>query len=150
MRSTRRLPLDVTEVAAVRLGPSAAATRRVLGPLAWSALEVLATRPPQLGDRSVVAMSVRALAVELGVATNTAQRALRALREAGLVEHAQGRADGGRFIASGYRLAIPNDVLCVEEAGHASIEQPLRSARKRPTASKPVPSLGQQLVLLPS
>jgi hypothetical protein len=138
----------MTDLVAVRLGPSASVTRRTLGPLAWSALEVLATRPRPFADPTVVPMSVRALGAELDVATNTAQRALRTLRDAGLVEHAQRRVIGGRFDVATYRLAIPTDVLSIDE--DASSKPPIEHIELKPPSSKRSPILGQQLVLLPS
>lgn len=87
----------------------------------------------------------------VGVATNTAQRALRLLRDAGLVEHSQQhRVGSGRFDAAIYRLDIPTDVLSTKQVRVASVEQPFRSEPKGPPVSKPAPLVGQQLVLLPS
>lgn len=95
------------------LGPAASELRRRLGSTAWCALEVLtaAARAPD-DPRDVVAeMTVRDVAGELGVARNTAQRALSALRAAGLVASTQRRARGGRFAAGAYVLHIPPHVL---------------------------------------
>jgi len=65
-----------------------------------------------MSDAGLVAdVSVRGVADELGVAKNTAHRALKALRSAGLIEHAQTRGEGGRFDACMYRLTIPDNVL---------------------------------------
>ena len=50
---------------------------------------------------------MQTLAVELGVAKNTAHRAIKTLRGAGLLEHDQARAAAGRFDTSAYRLAVP-------------------------------------------
>lgn len=77
--------------------------RRRVGPVAWCALEVLADRPTAGGT---VEASVRAIADELGVAKNTAQRALAALVRAGLVEAVQARGADGRFAAGRYRLHL--------------------------------------------
>ena len=62
------------------------------------------------------AASVRAVAEELGVAVNTAQRAIARLRRAGIVEHEQRRSADGHFAAASYRLAIPADAFLVATA----------------------------------
>ena len=80
-----------------------AALRRDLGPTAWCALECLLER----GDGGAVAVaSVRSLAADLGVAKNTAHRALAALVQAGIAEAVQGRSADGRFRPGGYRLHL--------------------------------------------
>lgn len=84
-------------------GPRAAALRRDLGPTAWCALECLLERT---GEEAVAVASVRSLAVELGVAKNTAHRALSALVRAGIVEAVQHRSTDGRFRHGGYRLHL--------------------------------------------
>jgi hypothetical protein len=66
---------------AVVVGPAAGAVRRVVGPVAWCALEHLAASPPVgHGDEDTVAASVRSLAGELGVSKHMAHRALVVLR----------------------------------------------------------------------
>ena len=111
---------------------------------------MLAAQQRLPGAADVVGMSVRTLARELGVAPNTAQRALRTLRAAGLVEHAQRRADGGRFDAATYRLVIPHDVLAVEAITELSDDSDHSSRSVDRAVTQPAPPLGQQLVLLPS
>ncbi len=55
-----------------------------LGPLAWAALEVLVAASRDEVDDVMAAATVREVAAELGVAKNTAHRAMRTLRSAGL------------------------------------------------------------------
>lgn len=88
-----------------RLAPGAqrAALRRQVGPSAWCALECLVERS---ADGVTSAASVRAIADDLGVAKNTAHRAIAALLRAGLVEIEQGRDDDGRFLPGRYRLLL--------------------------------------------
>jgi len=57
------------------------------------------------GGRSAVA-SVRGIAAELGVAKNTAHRAIATLVRTQLVEPIQTRDGGGRFRAGRYRLNV--------------------------------------------
>lgn len=85
------------------MGEHAAAVRRRVGPVAWCALECLAERSV---DGRVAEASVRALAIDLGVAKNTAHRAVVTLVDAGLVEAVQRRARDGRFHAGRYVLRL--------------------------------------------
>ncbi len=93
-------PLPIT------LGSSAASLRRSLGAQAWCALECLAARATTGPDGTVAAASVRALAAELGVAKNTAHRALASLAAAGLVSREQRRRPDGTFETGSYRLDL--------------------------------------------
>lgn len=84
-------------------GRRSAELRRDLGPVAWCALECLVERST---DARTSEASVRAVAAELGVAKNTAHRALAALCRAGLVTAAQARTADGRFRSGCYRLHL--------------------------------------------
>src|SRR5436190_20578460 len=106
-----RPPDIATAPVTVTIGRAAADLRRAIGPMAWCALEVLAAIPVAHGERWTVRSSVRDVAARLGVATNTAQRALCVLREAGVVTAIQDREHGGRFGGTAYRLTIDPTVL---------------------------------------
>lgn len=126
------------------LGQRAAEVRRLLGPTSWAALEVLMTHAP---DGACVVASVRFVADELGVAKNTAHRAMRRLVDAGLAVPTQERSTDGRFVAGAYRLAIDPDVIRVEpvDSTPAAPTRPARSRHARARAD-----LGTQLDLLAS
>lgn len=97
----------------ITLGSAAAPLRRSLGPLAWCALEhLVATSTTGSGGRTVDA-PVRALAAELGVAKNTAHRALTALSDAGVVEPEHRRRADGTYRPTRYRLHLSPDVIDV-------------------------------------
>ena len=134
------------------LGPTADETRRSLGPLAWAALEALVTDARPTGDVDVADTSVRQLAEHLGVAKNTAHRALTALRSAGFIEPLQSRSTAGQFASGSYRLAVAPSILrLAADASAPPVAAPLSVAR--PSSSRPprrVPSPSQQLSLLPS
>ena len=83
-------------------GSQAASVRQRVGPVAWCALECLAERSVD----GVAEASVRAVAAELGVAKDTAQRALAALVRAGLAEPDQRRDRAGRFRPGRYLLRL--------------------------------------------
>jgi hypothetical protein len=123
-------------------GPGVAALRRRVGPVAWCALEVLLERARPDGDGVVVDASVRLVAVELAVATNTAQRALKTLRSVGVVEPTQGRNAGGRFGATHYHLHLPVEIV---RGLQPRIRSSRQTPRPRPRAARP----GEQLVLVP-
>ena len=59
-------------------------------------------------DACVASASVRALATSLGLAKDTACRAIRRLRDAGLVTVAQQRTDAGIFDTGTYLIAVPD------------------------------------------
>lgn len=85
------------------MGVRGAELRREVGPVAWCVLECLVGGSH---DGRTTTASVRALAVELGVAKNTAHRALTTLVRRGLVEAIQSRDGKGRFQPGRYRLHV--------------------------------------------
>jgi hypothetical protein len=125
-------------------GGEVAALRRRVGTVAWCALEVLVTRDRVNADGFVVEASVRVVAGELAVATNTAQRALKTLRSAGVIEPAQARGAGGRFGATTYRLHLPFEIQ------HAMRTSPQPSRRPRRPSKAAGARVCEQLVLVPS
>ena len=134
---------------AVTVGAAAEEVRLAVGPLAWCVLEVLATVPAVDGERWVVRSSIRGVAARLGVAPNTAQRALGVLRGAGLVTATQDREHGGRFGGTAYRLTVDASVLCLETREPLTARRPVIASQPCAPA-KPVVAVGEQLVLLPS
>jgi DNA-binding IclR family transcriptional regulator len=84
-------------------GPEAAAMRRSLRPVAWCVLECLLEGSD---DGHTSTASVRAIAADLGVAKNTAQRAVASLVRAGVAESVQDRDASGRFRPGRYRLHV--------------------------------------------
>jgi DNA-binding transcriptional ArsR family regulator len=134
---------------AVTVGAAAADVRRAVGPAAWCALEVLAATPVESGETWAAESSVRDVAARLGVAPNTAQRAISALRDAGLITVIQGRAFGGRFGPSVYRLTVETNVLRRETREPLTASSPRLAPQPR-VESKAAVDRGQQLALLPS
>ena len=115
-------------------GPRAAALRRELGPLAWCALEFLVERS---NDGVTTDASVRVVALALGVAKNTAHRAVTALTRAELIEGIQDRGPDGRFRPGRYRLIVAEDLLT------RTAQHPRSPRRSQPTTTAPA-----QLTLL--
>jgi DNA-binding transcriptional MocR family regulator len=90
--------------------------------------------------------SVRIVAAELAVAKNTAQRALKSLRAAAVVEPAQGRSGDGRFATASYLLSIPAEML----PSSGAPQPPKQQAARRPAPPARAASAVEQLVLVPS
>lgn len=90
---------------AVVLDAGCGALRRRLGALPWVALEVLTARAVEVEGERVAAIGVRGLAFELGVAKDTAARALGVLRAEGLIVLGQRRDGGGHFAEATYVVA---------------------------------------------
>jgi hypothetical protein len=128
----------------ITLGAAAAEWRRRLGPVAWCALEAMAEHVvPSLSDECAE-VNVRTIAVDLGLAPNTANRALRRLVDAGLVQPRQSRTGQGRFGAGTYRLTIASDILRVALARYPA------PSRQQPTSLRPRELAPvEQLVLVP-
>jgi hypothetical protein len=95
------------DVGSVRLGAEAASLRRAVTPATWVVLEelALAARCDPAG-RLVAPLSVRAIAAQLGLAKDTAGRALGWLADAGIARFEAGRQGGGRFGSGGYVLDL--------------------------------------------
>ena len=133
------------------VGEGAAAVRLDVGATAWAALEVLASQADRRGDHLVVAASVRGVADALGLAKNTAHRAVRRLVEAGLVAPDQARASDGRFVAGAYVLVLVPDVLrpmIGELASPRPASRPAAAVRPRRSALASPGDRGVQLQLL--
>jgi hypothetical protein len=137
----------------VVLGPASPSVRRRVGPLAWCALEALHQRAVPIGDTLIAEISQNALARELGVAKNTAHRALKTLRSAGLLEHDQTRGVAGRFDGSRYRLTVSHDVIARSPLNHTANARQTRrrptSGRRQVVATPDAVEFGEQLALLP-
>lgn len=98
------------------IGPSSSGLRRTLDPAAWVVLEEMLLRSTAVGVHRVVRVSVRSLAGSLGLAKDTAARAIRRLRAAGLVDGVQQRTAAGAFGIGVYVITIHPDVISVKMA----------------------------------
>jgi DNA-binding transcriptional ArsR family regulator len=94
----------------VVVGGAASELRRALGPTSWMVLEELLLQSTGPADACVASVSVRALASSLGLAKDTVGRAIRRLRDAGLVTVAQQRTDAGIFDTGTYLIAVPGGI----------------------------------------
>lgn len=96
------------------LGPRAYELRAYVGATAWSVLEAMMQRSHGDGDHVVAQASIRSLASSVGLAKDTVNRAVRRLRDLGVIEALQARSEAGVFEAGSYRLAVP--VACISVA----------------------------------
>jgi DNA-binding transcriptional ArsR family regulator len=99
-------PADPSSVSLV-IGAASLEVRRALGPSAWLVFEEMLLRStPERGER-IAHVSVRSMAAALGVAKDTVARALKRLRDAGLVTPAQPKNERGLFEAGSYVIDVP-------------------------------------------
>jgi DNA-binding IclR family transcriptional regulator len=106
----------------------------------WCALEALLERS---SHSHMAAASVRSIAADLGVAKNTAHRAVAALVRAGVVEPVPERDAAGRFGAGRYRLHVA-DLLAAEAEATPTPPAPHLEPRRGVRRTTPA-----QLSLLP-
>ncbi len=104
----------------VVVGAASSELRRALGPTSWVVLEELLLRSHGTNEECVARVSVRSLAASLGLAKDTAARAIGRLRDAGLVTVAQQRTEAGIFDTGSYVIAIPNGVTLIAPTAAAS------------------------------
>ena len=130
----RRDP-TVSNGRSVTVLPGAAHLRRVVGPTAWVVLEtLLQDAEPTSSDEYVAHRSIRDLAAEIGLAKDTVARAIRALREVGLISHAQCRTGAGTFDPGRYAISLPNDVITTSAAITLALSAASRSTSRATTA----------------
>ena len=99
---------------AIVLGPRAHELRAYVGSTAWVVLEEMMQRSTGDGDHVVAEVSIRSLASSLGLAKDTVARAVRRLRDLGLIQAEQCRSDSGVFQTGSYRLDVPTVCLTVD------------------------------------
>ncbi len=77
---------------------------RHVGPTAWAVLELMRHKSRADEGEAIAPVTIRTLAADLGLAKNTVHRAVRRLRDAGLIEPHQLRSRAGTFAAGQYSL----------------------------------------------
>ncbi|WP_420451168.1 hypothetical protein [Ilumatobacter sp.] len=88
------------------LGPRAHELRAYVGSTAWSVLEEIMQRSTSDGEHVVAHVYIRSLAASLGLAKDTVARAVRRLRDLGVLHAEQRRSDSGVFQTGAYRLDV--------------------------------------------
>ena len=115
------------------VGPAAPELRRYVGPTSWVVLEEMMQAATGPADLLVAEVSIRSLAASLGLAKDTAARAVRRLRDVGVIEVEQRRSERGVFQAGVYRLIVPTSCLAVV----ASTTQQSRTSSTKPLRRNP-------------
>lgn len=126
------------------LGPKAHELRAHVGSTAWAVLEEMMQRSTGDGDHVVAQLSIRSLASSQGLAKDTVARAVRRLRDLGVVDAVQARVGSGVFDAGSYRLAVP--VACISVA-YASQPPAAASSVRSPSGRRSAGQLALALVL---
>ncbi|MFT4659544.1 MAG: DNA-binding transcriptional MocR family regulator [Ilumatobacter sp.] len=131
---SRELPLhaDPTRRTIV-LGPKAHELRAYVGSTAWAVLEEMMQRSTGHGEHVIAQISIRSLASSLGLGKDTVNRAVRRLRDLGVIDAVQARSESGVFEAGSYRLAVP--VACISVA--CPSQPSVASSAARPSAARP-------------
>jgi DNA-binding transcriptional MocR family regulator len=113
------------------LGPKAHELRAYVGSTAWAVLEEMMQRSTGHGEHVIAQISIRSLASSLGLGKDTVNRAVRRLRDLGVIDAVQ--AESGVFEAGSYRLAVP--VACISVA--CPSQPSVASSAARPSAARP-------------
>ncbi len=125
------MPAEPTRRSIV-VGPKGHELRRYVGAMSWAVLEEMMQAATGPTDRLVAEVSIRSLAASLGVSKDTITRAVRRLRDLGVVEAEQARSESGSFRAGSYRLSVPVACLALEPAALPTEAAPA----VRPSASR--------------
>jgi DNA-binding transcriptional ArsR family regulator len=131
---------------AVVIGDRAAQVRRTVGSTSWMVLEELLVQSTGPAKQPVAGVSVRALAASLGLAKGTVVRAIRRLRDAGLVTFAQQRTAAGIFDAATYAISLPEGVAVVDVVA-SPVLAPERVGRQVEAAAVGAPQPAQLSLL---
>jgi DNA-binding transcriptional MocR family regulator len=116
----------------ILLGPRAQELRAYVGTTAWAVLEEMMQRSTGDGDHVIAQVSIRSLASSLGLAKDTVNRAVRRLRDLGVVVVVQARSESGVFEPGSYRLAVP--VACISVA--CPSQPPVAASAPRPSSAR--------------
>ena len=115
------------------LGPRAHELRAYVGSTAWAVLEEMMQRSTGDGDHVVAQVSIRSLASSLGLAKDTVARAVRRLRDLGVIQAEQRRSDSGVFQTGSYRLDVPTVCLTVDTSTTTNHRRPHPTTHRRTT-----------------
>lgn len=113
-------PKPRTDRHSIVIGPDTTEVIRTVGQTAWVVLIHL-YGSPTAASRSVTA-STRTLATDLGLSKDTCARALRTLRDAGLINVDTARTELGRFGTIRYRLLAPSKLVSTQTSQQRDVE----------------------------
>jgi DNA-binding transcriptional MocR family regulator len=98
-------------------------------------LEEMTQRSTGDGDHVVAQVSVRSLASSLGLGKDTVNRAVRRLRELGVIHAEQARSDNGTFQTGAYRIDVPAVCLTVVTSTTTNARRPHPTPHRRTTTN---------------
>lgn len=139
-------PKPRTDRHSIVIGPDTTEIIRTLGQTAWVVLIHL-YGSPTAASRSVTA-STRTLATDLGLSKDTCARAIRTLRDAGLINVDTSRTELGRFGTIRYRLLAPAKVIRTQTNQSRDIEPRAPVAKPTPSTPPQPADATEQLTLL--
>lgn len=108
------MPADPARRSVV-VGPKAPELRRYVGSTAWVVLEEMLQVATGPAHQLTAEVSVRSLGASLGLSKDTVARAVRRLRDLGVIHAEQQRSANGVFETGRYRLDVPVACLAVHE-----------------------------------
>jgi hypothetical protein len=111
--------------------PPSSGLRRTLDPAAWVVLEEMLLRSTAVGAHRVARVSVRSLAGSLGLAKDTAARAIRRLRAAGVVSGAQQRTAAGAFDTGIYVITVSPEIIAVKTLSAKPLRSPVQACESQ-------------------
>lgn len=133
------------------VGPKAHELRRYVGPASWAVLEEMMQAATGPADRLVAEVSIRSLAASLDLAKDTVARAVRRLRDLGVIAAEQPRSDRGVFQAGSYRLDVPPVCLAVQSPTTTPrARTTTKSPSRRTPSPAPITNSGQLSLSFPS
>lgn len=118
---------------AIVLGPRAHELRAYVGSTAWAVLEEMMQCSIGDGVHVVAQVSIRSIASSLGLAKDTVNRAVRRLRDLGVIHAEQPRSDSGVFQTGSYRLDVPSVCLTVDTSTTTNQRRPVPTTHRRTT-----------------
>lgn len=131
---SREPPLHVDPTRrTIALGPRAHELRAHVGSTAWAVLEEIMQRSTGDSERVLAQVSIRSLASSLGLAKDTVARAVRRLRDLGVIHAEQRRSDSGVFETGSYRLDVPTVCLTVDTSTTTNHRRPHPTTHRRTT-----------------
>lgn len=139
-------PKPRTDRHSIVIGPDTTEVIRTLGQTAWVVLIHL-YGSPTAASRSVEA-STRTLATDIGLSKDTGARALRTLRDAGLINVDTARTELGRFGTIRYRLLAPSKLVSTQTSQQRDVERRLPVAQPTPSPNPQPVRATEQLTLL--
>ncbi len=139
------MPAEPTRRSIV-VGPNAHELRRYVGAMSWAVLEEMMQAATGPTDRLVAEVSIRSLAASIGASKDTVTRAVRRLRDLGVVEAEQPRSESGSFRTGSYRLSVPGACLALETGSLPTEVAP--AARPSPSRRSASRRSSDQLSLL--